>query len=95
MQLLTNPVVPGTFLVNNYKQAVEIIESEEALRFAMDAAGISGGEEFVSRRAEEEAYLRGLSKEPAVETQAMEYYQRLVNLNARRCETILPVRSTH
>jgi hypothetical protein len=89
LQLLINPVVLGTFLVNNYKQAVEIIEGKEALKFAMDAAGISGGEEFVSRRAEEEAYLRGLSKEPAAETQAMEYYQRLVNLNARRCETCL------
>jgi hypothetical protein len=73
---------------------VEIIETEEALKFAMEAAGISGGDEFVSRRAEEEAYLRGLSKEPAAETDAMEYYQRLVNLEARRCESILPVSSS-
>jgi hypothetical protein len=31
---------------------------------------------------EERTYLKGLSKEPIRETQEMEYYQKLVNLNA-------------
>jgi hypothetical protein len=31
---------------------------------------------------EERDYLKGLSKEPIRETQEMEYYQKLVNLNA-------------
>jgi hypothetical protein len=31
---------------------------------------------------EERTYLKGLSKEPIRETQQMEYYQKLVNLNA-------------
>ena len=31
---------------------------------------------------EEQAYLKGLTKEPMVETMEMEYYQKLVNLRA-------------
>ncbi|KAJ7694653.1 hypothetical protein B0H17DRAFT_1159135 [Mycena rosella] len=71
------------FLVDNYKQALDILDMEEVLTFAMDQAGISGsgGDEFW-RRLEEKAYLRSLSKESEEETQQMEYYQNLVNLQA-------------
>ncbi|KAJ6541151.1 hypothetical protein DFH09DRAFT_1249459 [Mycena vulgaris] len=72
------------FLVNNYKQALEILDTEEALEFAMEAAGINGREDFIERLEQEKAYLKGLSKEPEAETQQMEYYQALVNLSARR-----------
>ncbi|KAJ6469232.1 hypothetical protein DFH09DRAFT_955260 [Mycena vulgaris] len=72
------------FLMNNYKQALEILDTEEALKFAMEAAGINGREDFIERLEQEKAYLKGLSKEPEAETQQMEYYQRLVNLSARR-----------
>ena len=37
---------------------------------------------FVEWLEEEQDYLKGLSKEPICETQEMEYYQKLVNLNA-------------
>ncbi|KAJ6507655.1 hypothetical protein DFH09DRAFT_942809 [Mycena vulgaris] len=72
------------FLVNNYKQALELLDTEEALKFAMEAAGINGREDFIERLEQEKAYLKGLSKEPEAETQQMEYYQRLVNLSARQ-----------
>ncbi|KAJ7640923.1 hypothetical protein B0H17DRAFT_1216483 [Mycena rosella] len=72
------------FLVDNYKQALDILDTEEALTFAMDQAGISGGDEFRRRLEEEKAYLRSLSKEPEEETQQMEYYQSLMNLQARK-----------
>ncbi|KAJ6552453.1 hypothetical protein DFH09DRAFT_1248675 [Mycena vulgaris] len=72
------------FLVNNYKQALEILDTEEALKFAMEAAGINGRKDFIERLGQEKAYLKGLSKEPEAETQQMDYYQRLVNLSAQR-----------
>ncbi|KAJ7688824.1 hypothetical protein B0H17DRAFT_1160244 [Mycena rosella] len=62
------------FLVDNYKQALDILDTEEALTFAMDQAGIN----------KEKAYLRSLFKEPEEETQQMEYYQSLVNPQARK-----------
>ncbi|KAJ7690095.1 hypothetical protein B0H17DRAFT_1160032 [Mycena rosella] len=74
----------STFLVNNYQQSLAILETENSLQFAMAQAGISGKDEFVRRLEEEKTYLRGLSKEPESETQKMDYYQRLVNLKARK-----------
>ncbi|KAJ7204885.1 hypothetical protein B0H12DRAFT_1243562 [Mycena haematopus] len=74
----------STFLVNNYKQAIEIIDKENSLRQAMEQAGIT--EDMLNQHLEDEkAYLDKLSKEPAIETDQMEYYQQLVNLNDRRC----------
>lgn len=74
----------GTFLVNNYKQALEQIDLEDSLKFAMDQAGISGPEVFEERLKQEQEYLRGLSKEPEAETDQMEYYTRLVHLASRK-----------
>ncbi|KAJ7655525.1 hypothetical protein B0H17DRAFT_1146362 [Mycena rosella] len=74
----------STFLVKNYEQSLAILETETSLHFAMAQAGISGKDEFVRRLEEERTYLRGLSKEPEAETQQMDYYQRLVNLEARK-----------
>ncbi|KAF7371636.1 hypothetical protein MVEN_00019100 [Mycena venus] len=73
----------STFLINNYKQALELIDLEDSLRYAMDQAGISGTEVFEERLQQELEYLKNLSKEPKEETDQMEYYQRLVNLNER------------
>ncbi|KAJ7737219.1 hypothetical protein B0H14DRAFT_2408192 [Mycena olivaceomarginata] len=74
----------STFLVNNYKQALEQIDLEDSLKFAMDQAGISGPEVFEERLKQEQEYLRGLSKEPEAETDQMEYYTRLVHLASRK-----------
>ncbi|KAJ7670822.1 hypothetical protein DFH06DRAFT_981090 [Mycena polygramma] len=73
----------STFLVNNYKQAIELIDLDESLQYAMDQAGITGPEVFVERLKQEMDYLKNLSKEPDEETDQMEYYQRLVNLEDR------------
>ncbi|KAJ7747099.1 hypothetical protein B0H14DRAFT_2406361 [Mycena olivaceomarginata] len=74
----------STFLVNNYKQALEQINLEDSLKFAMDQAGISGPEVFEERLKQEQEYLWGLSKEPEAETDQMEYYTRLVHLASRK-----------
>ncbi|KAF8169293.1 hypothetical protein K438DRAFT_1909518 [Mycena galopus ATCC 62051] len=73
----------STFLVNNYKQAVNILDTEKSVKYAMTQAGVT--EEMMKTRLEEEkAYLDGLSVEPEEETDQMEYYQQLVNLQDRR-----------
>ncbi|KAF8145140.1 hypothetical protein K438DRAFT_1782175 [Mycena galopus ATCC 62051] len=73
----------GTFLVNNYKQAVGILNTEKTVKYAMAQAGVT--EEMMEACLEEEkVYLDGLSVEPAEETGHMEYYQQLVNLADRR-----------
>ncbi|KAF8168794.1 hypothetical protein K438DRAFT_1774574 [Mycena galopus ATCC 62051] len=73
----------GTFLVNNYKQAVGILNTEKTVKYAMAQAGVT--EEMMEARLEEEkVYLDGLSVEPVEETDHMEYYQQLVNLADRR-----------
>ncbi|KAJ7348100.1 hypothetical protein DFH08DRAFT_1001633 [Mycena albidolilacea] len=74
----------STFLVNNYKQALEQIDLEDSLKFAMDQAGISGPEVFEEQLKQEQEYLRGLSKELEAETDQMEYYTRLVHLASQK-----------
>ncbi|KAF7361196.1 hypothetical protein MSAN_01151700 [Mycena sanguinolenta] len=73
----------STFLVNNYKQAVEIINGEPALKLAMAKAGVTE-EVLKNHLADEKAYLDRLSKEPEGETDQINYYQKLVNLFDRR-----------
>ncbi|KAJ7831870.1 hypothetical protein B0H13DRAFT_2240523 [Mycena leptocephala] len=72
------------FLVNNYRQALEILDQEDSLHFAMRQAGISGTEVFEERLRQEKEYLKNLSKEDPEETGQMEHYQRLVNLADRK-----------
>ncbi|KAF8157616.1 hypothetical protein K438DRAFT_1986407 [Mycena galopus ATCC 62051] len=73
----------GTFLVNNYKQAVGILNTEKTVKYTMAQASVT--EEMMEARLEEEkVYLDGLSVEPVKETDHMEYYQQLVNLADRR-----------
>lgn len=71
----------ATFLLNNYKQARQIIdESPKALASTMKELGISGEGVFETWLQEEKTYLQGLKKEPEGETLQMEYYQKLTNL---------------
>lgn len=74
------------FLCNNYKQALTIINAEPELFRLMKDYGVTDRSEFEEWLKEEKEYLQGLSKEPPEETLQMEYYQRLVNLNA--CEYV-------
>ena len=81
--------LPGTFLLNNYKQALEILDT----RLVVDSALVKvGAWDMVMVKEwlkEEEEYLRGLSKEPLEEMLEMEYYKLLLNLNAREYVQIL------
>ncbi|KAI0038356.1 hypothetical protein FA95DRAFT_1567791 [Auriscalpium vulgare] len=71
----------GTFLLNNYKQAAEILGSAPtALAKAMDDLGITEASAFETWRQEEKTYLDNLATEPLIETLEMELYQKLVNL---------------
>ncbi|KAJ7216257.1 hypothetical protein C8J57DRAFT_1440557 [Mycena rebaudengoi] len=68
----------STFLVNNYKQAINIIDGEEGVHRAMAEVGIESGEVFRERLAEELTYLQALKKDPDTVTDMMDYYQKLV-----------------
>jgi hypothetical protein len=68
--------------VNNYRQALDILNGASALERSMANLEITDDKVFAEWLEEERVYLKGLSKEPVRETQEMEYYQKLVNFNA-------------
>lgn len=70
--------------MNNYKQALDILKGESALKKSMGDLEITDTSMFGVWLEEEQTYLKGLSKEPICETQEMEYYQKLVNLNGSK-----------
>ena len=70
----------GTFLYNNYKQALSILETKPAVAAALTKVGASNAEVVKEWLREEETYLRGLTKEPLEETLEMEYYKMLESL---------------
>ncbi|KAG6826234.1 hypothetical protein H0H92_000618 [Tricholoma furcatifolium] len=67
------------FLVNNYRQALELLAGHEALQKTMLDNNIPSTDVFFQWLAEERAYLTSLKSEPVQETLEMEYYQKLVN----------------
>ncbi|KAG6877118.1 hypothetical protein C0992_010769 [Termitomyces sp. T32_za158] len=72
------------FLVNNYKQALKLISGLPVLEKQMADQGVAGVDTFKCWLAEEKQYLQGLSREPVQETLQMEYYEKLVNLEASK-----------
>ncbi|KAI6015899.1 hypothetical protein BKA83DRAFT_4060676 [Pisolithus microcarpus] len=74
-----------TMILNNYKQAVCIIqEGKSALLHLMDEIGVTDASVFSAWLLEEKEYLTARSREPEEETLQMEYWQKLVNLDASR-----------
>jgi hypothetical protein len=73
-------IIIGTFLLNNYKQALALLETKPAVESALRKVGAGDEQVVVNWLKEEEEYLRGLSKEPLLETLEMEYYKLLVTL---------------
>ncbi|EKM77186.1 hypothetical protein AGABI1DRAFT_43811, partial [Agaricus bisporus var. burnettii JB137-S8] len=69
------------FLVNNYKQALQILSGEQDLLDAMRTAGV-GPEDFNRWLKEEKDYLTHLSHEPEAEALHIDYYQGLVKLKS-------------
>ena len=72
----------GTFLLNNYKQAIAILDTRSAVNIALVKVGAQDMTMVKEWLKEENEYLRGLSKELLEETLEMEYYKLLLNLNA-------------
>lgn len=68
--------------MNNYKQAINILNGEAAFDKQMRDQNIAGTSIFRDWLAEEQTYLQNLSREPLQESLTMEYWQKLVNLGA-------------
>jgi hypothetical protein len=68
--------------VNNYRQALNILNGASALEKSMAHLEITDVKVFAEWLEEGQDYLKELSKEPIRETQEMEYYQKLVNFHA-------------
>ena len=77
-------ILLGTFLLNNYKQALSVLETKPAIMIALANVGAGDGTVVKQWLQEEEVYLRSLKKEPTHETLEMEYYTLLVSLNASK-----------
>ncbi|KAI5994652.1 hypothetical protein EDD15DRAFT_2165753 [Pisolithus albus] len=74
-----------TMILNNYRQALRIIqEGKNTLPCLMDDLGITDVSVFRMWLLEENEYLAARSREPEEETLQMEYWQKLVNLDASR-----------
>ncbi|KAI5984422.1 hypothetical protein EDD15DRAFT_2375241 [Pisolithus albus] len=72
-----------TMLLNNYRQALRIIqEGKNTLPRLMDDLGITDVSVFSAWLLEENEYLAARLHEPKEETLQMEYWQKLVNLDA-------------
>ncbi|KAK1216314.1 hypothetical protein PQX77_021063 [Marasmius sp. AFHP31] len=71
----------SAFLVNNYKQALEILNSRGALLVPMQELGVKLFEEFPDWLKKEEAYLKGLKTQLQGEALEIEYFQKLEKLN--------------
>lgn len=66
--------------MDNYKQALDILQSEVLLLEMMEKRGITGPAIFRAWLDEEKSYLSGLKSEPPEETLEIDYYESLVRL---------------
>ncbi|KAI6150233.1 hypothetical protein EDD17DRAFT_1513586 [Pisolithus thermaeus] len=73
---------PATMILNNYKQAIHIVqEGKSTLLCLMDEIGITNASVFSVWLLEEKEYLAAHSHEPKEETLQMEYWKKLMNLD--------------
>ncbi|KAJ3725094.1 hypothetical protein C8R42DRAFT_640016 [Lentinula raphanica] len=70
------------FLVDKYKQAIEIQQSAPALACTMNDLGITSTSIFVKWLKQKKQYLQNLKKEPPEETLQMEYFRKLKKYTA-------------
>ncbi|KAJ3761232.1 hypothetical protein EV360DRAFT_68044 [Lentinula raphanica] len=70
------------FLVNKYKQAIEIQQSAPALACTMNDLGITSTSIFVKWLKQKKQYLQSLKKELPEETLQMEYFRKLKKYTA-------------
>lgn len=82
---LLSDLTTGTFLLNNYKQALHIIATAPAIiQEGMKEVGVTHESEMDCWLQEEGDYLVALKKEPELDSMEIEYYARLVELEASR-----------
>ncbi|KAF9035953.1 hypothetical protein BJ165DRAFT_1509152 [Panaeolus papilionaceus] len=70
----------STFLLNNYKQALDILSTKDEVMNTLKKLGAESGKVVEGWLKEEEEYLSNLKREPAEETMEMEYFVLLGNL---------------
>ncbi|KAE9397606.1 hypothetical protein BT96DRAFT_995705 [Gymnopus androsaceus JB14] len=68
------------FIYNNYKQALKILATQDALVTQMKKANLTTPAVFLDWLKEEAEYLQNLSTKPPKETLEMEYYRKLSDL---------------
>ncbi|KAF8808965.1 hypothetical protein BYT27DRAFT_7222762 [Phlegmacium glaucopus] len=71
---------PSTFLLNNYKQALALLDTRQTVAATLKKLGANDEETVRGWLKEDEDYLCGLSKEPLQKTREMEYYKLLLTL---------------
>ncbi|KAF6745727.1 hypothetical protein DFP72DRAFT_1090863, partial [Ephemerocybe angulata] len=81
------------FIVDNYKQGLEILEGQDELARLMQENKIASVDVFSAWLEEERTYLTGLTHEPVKETMEMDYYQHLVDYEASQAK-LASVRAT-
>jgi hypothetical protein len=74
----SNARFTASFLLNNYRQALDLLQTKPAVLAALEKLGGTDTTVVEGWLCEEEDYLRGLSKEPLQETWEMEYYTAVV-----------------
>ena len=70
----------GTFLLNNYKQAISLLNTKPAVMAALKQVGSRNGDIVDTWLIEERTYLEGLKRELLEETLEMEYYKLVQSL---------------
>ncbi|KAJ7054564.1 hypothetical protein C8F01DRAFT_1162020 [Mycena amicta] len=72
----------SSLLVSKYKHTLEVLATLPDLKETMALLRVSSRDVFETWHSEEREQLKKLSREPPEETMQMEYYQKLVNLEA-------------
>jgi hypothetical protein len=72
------------FICDNYRQALKILDEASTLTIALEHLGVTDGAIVETWLQEEKAYLLALKQEPSEETDTMEYYDRLLKLEAAK-----------
>ncbi|KAJ6535312.1 hypothetical protein B0H10DRAFT_1685182, partial [Mycena sp. CBHHK59/15] len=78
-------------LCTKYRRALKVKSTLPSLRTAMRQLGVETRDVFETWLEKEKEFLASLTKEPLHETQEMEYYQKLVNLQEKHLNAVLEI----
>lgn len=77
----TNTHFTATFFLNNYRQALDLLQTKPAVLAALEKLSVTKTTVVEGWLCEEGDYLQGLLKEPLQGTWEMEYYTAVVKLH--------------